>query len=158
MELTSPEFRNGDRLPKKYTGEGVNVSPPLHWQGVPEATRQFAIVCTDQDGPGGMHWVHWLLYNVPAGCRTLPEGLIWSDNLDDSNGIRQGKNSWDVGKTIGYRGPLPHSGTGVHRYLFSLYALDMQLNLSEGLEKNSLLSAIEGHVLERADLIGTYER
>ena len=159
MTLESAAFVDNEPLPAKYTGEGENLSPPLQWSNVPDGTRQFAIVCTDRNGPGGLHWVHWILYNLPLGLRELPEGLVFGEtNCEEVNGVCQGKNSWDVGRTIGYRGPLPHSGTGVHRYRFSIYALDTELNMAAGADKSSLMSAMDGHVLARADLIGTYER
>ena len=103
-------------------------------------------------------WVHWVLYAVPAAVRSLPEGVKTSAQLSEPKGALQGKNSWPGGRTVGYRGPAPPKGHGVHHYHFKLYALDSELKLGAGLTKSELLNAIDGHILGVGELVGTYER
>lgn len=146
MELTSPAFAPGGPIPKKYTGEGEDVSPPLVWSRPPEGTRELALVCDDPDAPTANPWVHWVAYKISPDRKGLSEGA--------KDGFRQGRN--DFGRRD-YGGPMPPRGHGVHHYHFKLYALDIELP-SEELTKDELLSRIEGHVLAEAELIGTYER
>ena len=148
--LTSTAFAEGESIPRKYTCDGENISPPLQWRDVPEGTRSFALVADDPDAPGGT-WDHWLLYNLPAEARSLPEGVPPDAELSDSS--RHGQNSWPQ---LGYGGPCPPSGT--HRYFFKLYALDTVLELDAGANKERLSQAMEGHVLAEAELMGTYAR
>ncbi len=147
MTITSTAFAAGSQIPRKHTGEGEDVSPPLAWEGVPDGTREFALICDDPDAPVPEPWVHWVLYKIPASCTSLAEG--------DNAGALEGKTGWG---TAGYRGPMPPPGHGVHRYHFKLYALDEPLSLSAGASKDALLSEMEGHILDEAELIGTYER
>lgn len=147
MILSSTAFAPGAAIPRKHTGEGEDVSPPLSWEEVPEATREFALICDDPDAPMPQPWVHWVLYKLPSGRTGLAEG--------DNGGAVEGKTSWGQ---AGYRGPMPPPGHGVHRYHFRLYALDQQLALEPGASKEQLLTAMEGHILAEAELIGTYER
>jgi Raf kinase inhibitor-like YbhB/YbcL family protein len=158
MTLTSPAFQHGQRIPKKYTGEGADVSPPLAWDHVPEGVQAFALICDDPDAPTKEPWVHWLIYDIPAESRSLPEGVATDAELNQPAGARQGKNSWTSGQTIGYRGPMPPPGHGVHHYHFRLHALDAPLKLAAGADKHVLLQAMKGHVLAEALLTGTYER
>lgn len=154
MQLNSPAFANGGRIPTKYTGDGDDVSPPLAWDQAPTGTKEFVLVCDDPDAPTPRPWVHWVLYCIPAATRAL------SENVSRSAGIPgvQGKNSWKAGKTIGYRGPAPPPGHGVHHYHFRLYALDAALTHPPGIGKEAILSAIKGHVLAEAEIVTTYER
>ena len=154
MQLSSPAFKNGSRIPTKYTGDGDDVSPPLAWDQVPVGTNEFAIVCDDPDVPTPQPWVHWVLYRIPAGARNLPEGAPQSA---DFPGV-QGKNSWKIGKTIGYRGPAPPPGHGMHHYHFRLYALDTSITLPPRMDKEAVLSVVKGHVLAEAEIVATYER
>ncbi|MCS7306079.1 MAG: YbhB/YbcL family Raf kinase inhibitor-like protein [Thermoguttaceae bacterium] len=158
MELSSSAFRAGGPIPRRYTGEGEDVSPPLEWKGVPEGTKEFALICDDPDAPTPEPWVHWVLYKIPATVSNLPEGLPKTLQLSEPPGAMQGKNSWTSGQTIGYRGPMPPPGHGVHRYHFTLYALDAPLNIQPGETKKNLLKKMEGHILATATLIGTYQR
>ena len=135
------------RIPKRFTGEGEDVSPPLALGNFPTATREIAMICDDPDAPTEEPWVHWVLYGIPKDTTAIPES-------DNGGGI-EGKNSWD---TLGYRGPLPPEGHGLHHYLFKVYALDAEFRLAPGLTKKELLEAMAGHVLEQGELIGTYER
>lgn len=159
FQLTSTAFRPGAAIPKKYTGEGDDLSPPLDWQGVPDGTRQFALICDDPDAPSAEPWVHWVIYGIGGNVRSLPEGVpAGRPTLDKPVEAQQGKNSWPSGVTIGYRGPLPPPGHGTHHYHFKLYALDRPIKIAPSATKNEVLSAIEGHVLGKAELTGTYRR
>ena len=155
FQLTSAAFQTGQRMPVKYTGDGDEVSPPLAWSGAPEGTKAFALIMDDPDAPREEPWVHWLIYEIPPTTESLDEGLPKTDRLDKPAGALQGSNSWPK---IGYRGPMPPKGHGVHHYHFKLYALAAALDLEPGLDKAALLRAIEGHVIGRAELVGTYER
>jgi Raf kinase inhibitor-like YbhB/YbcL family protein len=155
IELTSTAFAQGQPIPRKYTGEGANVSPPLSWSALPQGTKELVLICDDPDAPGGT-WVHWVVYKVPAAATGLPEDVASSDpRPPELEGIVQGKNSF--GDT-GYGGPMPPPGGGKHRYFFRLYALDSELALEPGLDKVTILEAIVGHILAEGELMGTYER
>jgi len=150
IKLTSAAFKDGQPIPPAYTCDGVNISPPLEWSGVPKAAKTIAIVCDDPDAPGGA-WVHWLLYNLPADHIGLVENVPATENL--KAGGFQGKN--DFGK-VGYGGPCPPSGT--HRYFFRIYVLDSELPLKAGATKADLEKAMEGHIVAQGQLMGTYSR
>lgn len=146
MKLESSAFVEGKAIPVKYTCDGANISPPLRWSNTPAAAKGYVLIVDDPDAPAGT-WVHWLLYDVPASVREIPEGAA------SSLGV-QGKN--DFGRS-GYGGPCPPPGKA-HRYFFKLYALDARLGLKPGARKNDLESAISGHIMAEAELMGTYER
>jgi hypothetical protein len=150
LALKSTAFGTGEFIPRKYTCDGSDISPPLEWSDAPEDTRSFALIVDDPDAPGGT-WVHWVLYNIPGNASSLAENSAPDPRLAD--GSMNGRNSW--GK-LGYGGPCPPSGT--HRYFFRLYALDTVLNLSSGASKEQLLSAMKGHILAQAELMGKYKR
>jgi Raf kinase inhibitor-like YbhB/YbcL family protein len=158
LTLRSEAFEHDQPIPRKYTGEGIDVSPPLAWDHVPEKTCEFALICDDPDAPTSEPWVHWVIYHLPASLRSLPENIATEARLNDPKGAMQGLNSWSSGRKIGYRGPLPPPGHGVHHYQFRLYALDAPLTLEPKADKAALLKAMTGHVIEDALLIGTYER
>lgn len=147
IHVSSTAFDEGARIPRKYTGEGEDVSPPLAWTGAPDGTREFALICDDPDAPTPDPWVHWVLYRIPGNANSLAEGT--------SGGAVEGKN--DFGKT-GYGGPMPPVGHGMHNYYFHIYALDTQLELKPGISKDQLLAAMEGHIIAQGRLVGTYER
>ena len=147
IALTSAAFEAGARIPKKHTGEGANVSPPLSWSRPPKGTRQLALICDDPDAPTTKPWVHWVLYGLPPSLEELKEG--------NAGGGQEGPN--DSGG-VGYTGPMPPTGHGVHRYFFRLYALDAILATSPGWTKERLLAEMKAHILEHAELVGTYER
>jgi Raf kinase inhibitor-like YbhB/YbcL family protein len=151
LELTSTAFQEGATIPKQYTGDGRNVSPPLKWQDAPADTRTLALVCEDPDAPRGT-FTHWVVFNLPAESRELSEGVPAEANLP--NGTAQGTN--DFGK-VGYGGPSPPPGKP-HRYFFKLYALDRPLDLQPGAASSQLLAAMKGHVLGETQLMGTYAR
>jgi hypothetical protein len=151
-EMTlSSVFQEGERIPAKYTCEGEDISPPLTWGEVPAGTKSFALIVDDPDAPGGV-FTHWVLFNLPATSRELPEAVPTQPQLP--NGALQGKN--DFGK-IGYGGPCPPPGSP-HRYRFNLYALDQPLELKAGATKKQVLEAIQGHILAQAQLTGIYQR
>jgi Raf kinase inhibitor-like YbhB/YbcL family protein len=149
--LTSPSFGDGEPMHLRHTGDGVNVSPPLAWDGVPAGTRSLALICDDPDAPRKV-WVHWVLYGLPPTLTELPEGVPTDPTLPD--GSKQG--TTDFG-TVGYGGPAPPKGSP-HRYFFKLYALDVTPPLPAGATKADLVKAMEGHVLAEAELMGTYQR
>jgi Raf kinase inhibitor-like YbhB/YbcL family protein len=157
IELESEVLRPGERIPLRYTGEGEDLSPPLRWGNLPDSTKELALVVDDPDAPTSDPFVHWVLYKIPANARGLPEGVgnLRQKRIEDPILAFQGKNSF--GK-IGYNGPLPPPGHGVHHYHFKLYALDRELEVEEGLEKDDLCEAMSGHVLDDGELIGTYSR
>jgi len=145
MRIESSAFENGGVIPSKYTCDGENISPSLQFFDVPENTKSLMLICDDPDSPTGT-WNHWSIWNIDPtiseiGERGVPEGAM------------QGITSFGG---IGYGGPCPHGG--MHRYFFRLYALDTVLDLPKGSAKNELLSAMEGHVIENAELMGVYER
>lgn len=148
--LTSAAFKEGQAIPRQYTCDGVNVSPPLEWTGVPKTAKTLAIIADDPDAPAGT-WLHWVLYNIPADNIGFVENVPATENL--KAGGFQGKN--DFGK-IGYGGPCPPSGT--HRYLFKIYAIDGELPLQAGATKADLEKAMQGHVVAQGQLMGTYRR
>ncbi|MHC4985261.1 MAG: YbhB/YbcL family Raf kinase inhibitor-like protein [Planctomycetota bacterium] len=156
MTITSTAFENGQPIPTKYTGEGDDVSPPLAWSGLPDGAQQLALICDDPDAPTDQPWVHWVIYGLPPTTTALPEGVPPTETVEDPPAT-QGVNGWP-GDVIGYKGPMPPPGHGVHHYHFKLYALDAALELEAGLTKAELLEAMDGHVLATGELIGTYER
>jgi Raf kinase inhibitor-like YbhB/YbcL family protein len=151
IELTSTAFQAGATIPKPYTGDGEDRSPPLRWSEPPPGTRSLALICDDPDAPRGT-WVHWVLFNLPAEARELEEGV--PATLTFGNGAKQGKN--DFGN-IGYGGPAPPRGKP-HRYFFKLYALDAAVDLPAGATKAQLVDAMKGHVLAEGQLVGNYGR
>src|SRR5262245_30599126 len=155
--LTSTAFSTGQPIPAKFTGDGKDASPALAWSDPLAGTKEFALICDDPDAPTPQPWVHWLLYNIPGDFRSLAEGLPASGALQQPPGAKQGCNSW--GQThLGYRGPAPPRGHGVHHYHFRLYALDALPNLKPGIDKLALVQAMQGHILDQGELIGTYQR
>ncbi len=152
FELTSDAFEPHGKIPRRYTSEGANVSPPLAWSGAPPPTRAYALVVDDPDAPRGT-FTHWLLYDIPAEQQALAEDVPHTGKLTD--GRTQGRNDFD---REGWDGPMPPKGHGPHRYFFKLYALDTPLNLDTGLTKRELGKAMNGHVLAETELVGTYER
>jgi Raf kinase inhibitor-like YbhB/YbcL family protein len=155
ITLTSEAFADGSPIPKKYSGDGADVSPPLSWTGVPAETKEFALVCDDPDAPQNPPWIHWVIYNISADATVLKEGIERKPQPRDLPGAAQGQNSWP-GDNIGYRGPEPPPGKP-HRYIFSLYALDAKLSLPAGLNKKALIEAMNDHVLGEGRLTGTFQ-
>jgi Raf kinase inhibitor-like YbhB/YbcL family protein len=154
LTILSPAFEDHTPIPRLHTCDGENVAPPLGWSGPPPRTASYALIVDDPDAPDPKApkrtFVHWVLYDIPASVRELALGAD-ADTLPD--GTRAGRN--DRSQT-GYTGPCPPIGR--HRYFFKLYALDAELGDLGEVTKQELERAIEGHVLERAELVGTYER
>lgn len=157
IRLESSAFGDNQSIPKKYTGDGDDVSPPITWGELPADTRELALICDDPDAPTAEPWVHWVIYNVPPDAGHLPENVPPQPKLDSLGGALQGVNSWTSGRTVGYRGPAPPPGK-IHRYRFHLYALDAPLEAAGELDKNALLRAMQGHVVGEGLLRGTYRR
>jgi Raf kinase inhibitor-like YbhB/YbcL family protein len=151
MTLSSSTFSSGSAIPKKYTGDGPDLSPELKWEGAPKGTKSFALIMDDPDAPRGT-WVHWVLYDLPATTKELKEGFPKDEQL--TTGVKQGMT--DFG-TTGYGGPYPPPGKP-HRYYFKLYALDTELKLPPKATKKEVEAAMKGHILAHAELMGTYER
>lgn len=158
IKLRSTAFKNGQRIPDEFTGDGADVSPALEWEGVPAGTRELALICDDPDAPQAEPWVHWVLYGLSPLVTSLPEGLPAGTRLSTPLAMLQGRNSWTSGRTTGYRGPLPPKGHGTHHYHFKLYAVDAPLSLNPGIDKKALLQAMQGHILATGELIGTFAR
>ncbi len=144
-QVTSSAFNEGEKIPRIYTCDDQNVSPPLVWTGVPTNTVSLALVMDDPDASSGS-WVHWMLYNLPPELTSLEQGK--------SGGGTEGKN--DFGK-IGYGGPCPPRGSN-HRYFIKVYALDTRLDLNAGATKAQVENAMRGHILAQGQLLGRYGR
>ena len=150
MTITSPAFLYGGMIPANYAADGADMSPPLNWSSVPQTAHTLALICDDPDAPGGT-WVHWVLFNIPPNTTELGEQIPPDGRLAD--GSCQGVN--DFG-SLGYGGPAPPSG--IHRYFFTLYALDCVLDLQPGCRKYDLVTAMQGHILAEAQCVGQYRR
>ncbi len=150
IEVKSTAFPDGAMIPKLYTCDGKDVSPPLSWSGVPAETKSLALIMDDPDAPRGT-WVHWVLFNIPPNTNSLEENVPRTQTLPD--GAKHGNNSWPK---LGYGGPCPPGGT--HRYYFKVYALDTLLPLNAGTTKAQLVRAMEGHILAEGQLMGRYTR
>ncbi len=151
--ISSSVFKHNAPIPRRYTCDGQDLSPPLAWSGVTEQARSLVLIVDDPDAPDPaapkLTWVHWLLYNLPADSHGLPEAI---PPTDLPTGTRQGHTNWD---RTGYGGPCPPVGR--HRYFFKLYALDTVLPDLGNVYKPALLKAMQGHVLANTELIGTYQ-
>ncbi len=151
LTISSPDFKNDEVMPSKFTGEGEGISPALEWTGVPENTKSLALIMDDPDAPSGL-FTHWIIFNIPVVSNGLPKAIPTNPKLDD--GSIQGENTHG---SIGYYGPFPPIGPR-HRYQFHLYALDEKLTIKAGVSRKQALEAIEGHIIESACLTGIYQR
>lgn len=149
--LETKAFPKGGEIPRKYTCSGEDVSPALSWSGAPQGARSFVLVVEDPDAPSGT-FTHWIVYDLPAETRQLPENVSKTGDL--SGGGRQGGNGF---RRTGYGGPCPPPGKA-HRYFFRLYALDSTLNLPSGASRQEVESAMRGHVIAQAELMGKFAR
>jgi len=149
--ISSLSFSNGGKIPTKFTCDGTDVSPELTWNTPPAGTLSLALIADDPDAPVGT-WTHWVLFNLPAHTTALPEGVTRVDEVP--SGGRQGRNDF---RRIGYGGPCPPPGKP-HRYFLKLYALDKMLSLKAGASKQDAEQAMQGHILAKAELMGTYQR
>lgn len=151
FQIATPAFSAGGDIPKKFTCDGPDVSPKLTWNEPPAKAQALALIVDDPDAPVGT-WVHWVLFDLPAGARELSEGVAKQEQVH--GGAKQGRN--DFGK-IGYGGPCPPPGKS-HRYFFKLYALDANLGLKAGATKAEVERAMKGHILAHAEVMGKYGR
>jgi Raf kinase inhibitor-like YbhB/YbcL family protein len=151
MQLVSSAYQAGAAIPTQFTCEGDNISPELSWRDVPPQTESFVLTMRDPDAPKVGGFTHWVVYNIPGGVGHIEQNVP-NDATVPGLGL-QGKN--DGGK-VGYMGPCPPSGT--HRYFARLFALDSELNLSPGASHEEVRHAMEGHILDRAELMGTYAK
>lgn len=154
LVLTSTAFSDQQKIPRQYTCEGEDISPPLAWSGVPEGARSLVLIVDDPDAPDPqapkMVYVHWLLYNLPADSSGLPEDI---SSAGLPAGTLEGINDW---KRPGYGGPCPPIGR--HRYFHKLYALDTVLSDMNHPTKAQLMTAMEKHVIAQSELVGTYQK
>ena len=145
LKISSPAFENNKPIPKKYTCDGVNVNPPLKIENVPREAKSLALILDDKDAPRGTY-VHWILWGIHPGLAKIRENSV-------PEGAVQGRNDF---KKNGYGGPCPPSRA--HRYVFKVYALDVQLNLDPKSMKADLEKAMEGHIIARGEWVGVYKR
>jgi Raf kinase inhibitor-like YbhB/YbcL family protein len=154
LRLTSPSFDHNGEIPREFTCQGADASPELAWGGVPEGTKSLVLIVDDPDAPDPaaprVIWVHWVLYNIPPTATGLPEDV---SSGDLPAGTLEGRNDW---RKTGYGGPCPPIGR--HRYFHKLYALDVVLDDLGKPMKAQLEAAMQGHVLEKTELIGTYQK
>ena len=151
IQITSTAFSEGQPIPRKYTGEGGDISPPLAWTNAPANTKSFTLIADDPDAPMGT-WVHWVLYDLPAGTNALPEDVAKTQYI--AGNAKQGITDFH---RLGYGGPFPPPGKP-HRYFFKLYALDKMLELKPGATKKDVEAAMKGHILAEGQVMGTYQR
>lgn len=149
IHIESSAFSEGGQIPRQYTCDGKDISPPLSWSGIPEGGKSLALICDDPDA--SKTWVHWVIFDLPARANGLPEAVPARESV--LGGGTQGTNDF---RKVGYGGPCPPSGT--HRYMFKLYALDTEIKLSSGATKAEVERAMKGHVLAQATLMGKYSR
>ena len=147
FNIKSAAFEHGQPIPKKYTKEGEDLSPPLSWSDAPDGVKEFALICDDPDAPRSDPWVHWVVYHIPPDRDSLPE--------NDAGGATEGQNDF---QETGYGGPMPPPGHGTHHYHFKLYALNEPVQLDANASKEDLLSAMKEKIIEQCELVGLYER
>jgi len=145
LKISSTAFTHNGPIPSKYTCDGADVNPPLVVENVPTGTHSLALIVDDPDAPAGT-WVHWVVWNIRASTKEIKENAV-------PDGVSQGITDFKKRK---YGGPCPPSGT--HRYFFKLYALDATLTLGPNADKAVVESAMKGHILAQAELIGLYSR
>ena len=154
LTLTSTAFTDGGEIPRRYTCEGEDISPPLAWAGAPDGTKSLVLIVDDPDAPDPARpqrtWVHWVLYNIPPQANGLPENVAVNEL---PAGTLQGINDW---KRTGYGGPCPP--IGIHCYFHKLYALDTVLPDLKHPTKSELEKAMHGHIIVQTELIGRYQR
>ncbi|MFB6098430.1 MAG: YbhB/YbcL family Raf kinase inhibitor-like protein [Salinibacter sp.] len=155
LRFTSFPFTPSEEIPAQYTCEGADVSPALEWTHVPDGTESIALIVDDPDAPG-QTFTHWVVFNLPGDATHLPRDVDLEAEFGDQEPTPQ-EGANDFGD-VGYGGPCPPPGDGPHRYFFRLYALDTVLDLELGASKAQVTDAMNGHVLDETDLVGTYER
>ncbi len=153
MNLQSDDFTGGNRLPDRHAYGSDNQSPALKWTGLPDGTKELAIICDDPDAPVGT-WVHWVIYGIHASIGKLERGVAKNPELKEVGGAKQGKN--DFGQ-VGYDGPHPPPGRP-HRYFFRFFALSESLGLGPGATATQLRKAMQGKILAEQEIVGMYSR
>jgi Raf kinase inhibitor-like YbhB/YbcL family protein len=148
LNLASPAFKEGERIPDEFTCSGENISPPLTWSGVPDQASSLVLILEDPDAPSGT-WAHWILFNLDSSLRELPEGIRGQG--------RTGLVGLNDFHELGYGGPCPPRGKP-HRYFFHLYALDTRLDLGEGATRRQVKQAMQEHILAEGQLMGIFSR
>jgi Raf kinase inhibitor-like YbhB/YbcL family protein len=152
IKIKSNAFHEGSLIPSKYSCEGENISPQLHWNEVSKDVKSYAIILDDPDAPGG-NFVHWVIFNIPENMRELHENVTPSRNIPDE--VMLGTNSFG---RIGYGGPCPPAGKP-HHYYFRIYALDTILHhVESGSTKEQLIKAMDGHIIAKGELMGIFSR
>jgi Raf kinase inhibitor-like YbhB/YbcL family protein len=142
MKIASPDFRNNEFIPKKFSGEGQDVNPALIIENIPKGARSLVLIVDDPDAPVGL-WTHWVLYDIPVTAAIAEDTIPGTQGLNTAGELK-------------YHGPMPPSGT--HRYFFKIFALDTKLGLPEGARREAVEKAIQGHVLDKAEIMGLYKR
>jgi hypothetical protein len=155
--VSSPRLKAGETMPRDYTPDGRNVSPPLTWANIPGNTEAFAVVCEDPDAGNPPPFVHWVIYNIPATATGVPEGVPIDPGAPMPPAIAGAVQGTSGFRRAIYRGPAPPPGKP-HHYHFVVFALDAKLNLTPGLTRAELLDAIKGHVVGQGELVAIYER
>jgi Raf kinase inhibitor-like YbhB/YbcL family protein len=158
ITVTSPVLKEGEPIPKDYTADGRNVSPPIEWSTLPDGTKELALICEDPVAPTPQPFVHWVVYKIPATAKGLPEGMPIDDTKplpDDLKGTIQGLSGF---RRPIWRGPAPPKPGVTHRYHFIVFALDTELESKPGMNKTQLLEAMKGHVIGQGQLVATYTR
>jgi Raf kinase inhibitor-like YbhB/YbcL family protein len=155
IDLSSPAFSNGGRLPERFTADGEGVSPPLVWGPVPAATTSLVLIVEDPDAPAPHPFVHAIVWHIPADEKRLAEGMIARDDEGGADGSDVGRNS---SFTEGWLPPDPPSGHGTHDYVFQLFALGMTPDLGRNPGRSDIVKAIAGNVIAAGMLVGTYSR
>jgi len=145
FEVTSTSFKQGGKIPVQYTCTGKDISPQLSWKNAPAPTESFALICADPDAPVGV-WYHWVMFNIPKNVSQIPE-----------NQLPQGVIGINSFGRMQYNGPCPPPGKP-HHYIFTIYALNTQLNLPQGSDAETVKKAMEGHLIESAAVMGTFGR
>jgi Raf kinase inhibitor-like YbhB/YbcL family protein len=154
IEIHADAFKDNQPIPVLHSADGGSVSPALHWSAAPVGTQSWAMIVEDPDAPLPKPFVHWLLYNIPPSTTSLPAAVGTEAQLSNPP-MLQGKNS---AMKVGYAGCAPPRGDTPHRYFFQIFALEKTLNIGAGVGRSELLGAMEGHVLARGKVIGTYEQ
>jgi Raf kinase inhibitor-like YbhB/YbcL family protein len=157
IAVASPTLKANQPIPRDYTADGRNLSPPLTWSNVPAGTKEFAVICEDPDAGNPPPFVHWVIYKIPATAIGLPENIPFDPDVAMPSSIAGAIQGVSGFRRPIYRGPAPPPGK-VHHYHFIVYALDASLDLKPGLTRADLLAAIQGHVIGTGELVATYER
>lgn len=156
MDVTAPSFGNGEPIPLKHAAEGDNASPALEWGTPPDGTQSILVIADDPDAAEPKPFVHWIIYDITGDATGIGEGLSTDAVLQQPKGAKQGTNS--KGQT-GYMGPRPPLGDPAHNYHFQVFALDLsQIPVDPGATREQVLAAIDGHVIAKGEVVGTYER